>query len=340
MKHSSATKIACGVLAAALAAAAVPATGADGRATPTHAESKVLGQTPVTKFGRLSTLCLDSRGNLLVGDSRASTIKVFSPAGELTATWKLPLAPYAIHPCPDGTVYVGGIGKLARLDKDGNVLQVATAEKGNFPRGKVSGLTATDKDVFACFSKGWSLRSTGVLVRMGRKLDGAKTIVTGLRGCCQRLDIATAGGDVYVAENTRFRIVRYDREGKQLGKWGKRDRKGLEGFGACCNPLNVSFGPDGSLYTAESGIGRVKRYTADGKFLGLVGYVGIPRFQRAGRFAASCSNVALAVSADGKSVYVQDVKKNVVRVLTRKAGATTRPASGKAAPERAARRAD
>ena len=54
---------------------------------------------------------------------------------------------------------------------------------------------------------------------------------------------------------------------------------------------------------------------ADGKFLGLVGEVGVLRFSRAGGTAASCSNITVAVSLDGKRVFVQDVTKNVIRVL-------------------------
>jgi hypothetical protein len=72
------------------------------------------------------------------------------------------------------------------------------------------------------------------------------------------------------------------------------------------------------LYTAESGLGRVKRYTPDGDYLGLVAYVGVERFTSAGRMAASCSNIAIAVTPDGCRVYVMDYKNNLIRVLQKK----------------------
>jgi hypothetical protein len=127
-------------------------------------------------------------------------------------------------------------------------------------------------------------------------------------------------------------VVRYDAEGKALSNWGEKSRTGMEGFGSCCNPMNICFGPGGELYTAESGLGRVKRYSPDGKFLGLIGQIGVLRFTRAGRTASSCSNITVAVTKDANRVFVQDVSRNIIRVLLKKgvpvegvkaAGATT-----------------
>jgi sugar lactone lactonase YvrE len=82
--------------------------------------------------------------------------------------------------------------------------------------------------------------------------------------------------------------------------------------------MNLCFGPDGSLYTSESGLGRVKRHTPDGKLIELVGYSDVTRFTRAGRLAASCSNIAIGLSPDGKRIYVQDLKENTIHILERK----------------------
>ena len=60
---------------------------------------------------------------------------------------------------------------------------------------------------------------------------------------------------------------------------------------------------------------RVKRYSTDGKYLGLIGYVGTERFNRAGGLASSCSNIAIAVAPDGGKIYVMDYKENLIRVL-------------------------
>lgn len=82
--------------------------------------------------------------------------------------------------------------------------------------------------------------------------------------------------------------------------------------------MNVCLDSKGVLYTAESGSGRVKRYTTGGKFLSLVGYLAVDRFERAGPHAASCSNIAIAVTPDGKRVYVMDYRNKQIRVLQEK----------------------
>lgn len=174
-----------------------------------------------------------------------------------------------------------------------------------FPLGKASGMAASDKDLFLSFGSGWSLRAKDVIVRFDRDLAGPRRIAEGMNGCCQRLDLAARDGVLYVAENTRYRVVRMDRDGKVLGTWGQRDRADVKGFGSCCNPMNVCFGPQGELLTSESGVLRIKRYSVKGELLGLVGqYNG----------ASGCKHVAVGVSKDGSKVYVIDVGLSTIRV--------------------------
>ena len=74
-----------------------------------------------------------------------------------------------------------------------------------------------------------------------------------------------------MAENSRHRVVRYDRDGKSSAAFGKRDRDGVgAGFGGCCNPMNLCFDSAGDLLVAESD-GKVKHFTPAGKYVGLVG---------------------------------------------------------------------
>ncbi len=291
----------------------------DSTLTATHQEKESIGTTKETQFGSLSSFCLNSKGNLLCCDAKSSQIKVITPVGKVVDTWKLPFAPWRIRCAADGSVYIGGMGVLAKLDSKGKILKKVTSDGSNFPKAKISGIAVTDDYVFASLGSGWSLRSKAVIVRFDHDFGKPKTIARDLRGCCQRLDMA-GGKDsrLYVAENARFRVVRYDADGKALANWGQKSRTGVEGFGACCNPMNIVFGPAGELYTAESGVGRVKRYSPDGKFLGLVGEIGVQRFTRAGRTASSCSNITVAVTKDAKRVFVQDVNRNIIRVLLKK----------------------
>jgi len=288
-------------------------------AKATHVEVGSIGQTPETKFGTLTAFALNTEGDLLACDSKERLIKVIDVRGKLLGTWKLPFGPTRIRTTAGGVVYVGGDNVIAKLDANGKTLKTTKSDGTDFPKAKVSGIAVTDKHVFVSLGKGGSLRARAVIVRFDRDLDNPKQIAAGLRGCCRRLDLAAKDGVLYVAENARHRVLRCDANGKVLSQWGRRSRTEVEGFGSCCNPMNISFGPGGELYTAESGLGRVKRYAADGTFLGLVGEVGVRRFTRAGRLAISCSNITLSVSSDGKLVFVQDVSTNLIRVLKLKA---------------------
>jgi DNA-binding beta-propeller fold protein YncE len=283
-----------------------------------HKEVGSIGLTGEVKFDQLFTFCLDKNDNILACDIGTNEVKVISQDKKLLATWKLDFIPYAIVASGDGTVYIASTSVVAKLNDKGKVLRKTEVSGEDLENSKPSGIEVTDKDLFVSFGLGWSTRSISNIVRFDRDLNNPKTITEKRRGCCQRLDIVAKDGDLYIAENALHRVVKVDRNGEQLSKWGSRSREGLEGFGSCCNPMNLYFSKNGDLYTAESGLGRIKKYSPDGKFLGLVGYIGVDRFTNAGRLAASCSNITVAVNKDASKVYVLDFKNGIIRILDEK----------------------
>jgi hypothetical protein len=285
-------------------------------------------EPPAVSLKSVSALRIDRNGNLLACDEEAREIRVLDATGKQIAAIDPGVAPEALDVAGDGTIYCGGQGRVVKLDGSGKVLatasipedagpQVSELRRATETKMRLSGIAVSDQDVFIAFGIGWHLSAKAKLFRFDRDLGQPKMLAEGLRGCCQRCDIVTGGGVVYLAENAAHRVVLYDREGEVLGKWGQRNRDDLEGFGSCCNPMNLWLAGD-VIYTAESGLGRVKRYTTDGKFLGLVGYVGVDRFQNASQLAASCSNMAIAITPNGDRVYLVDVKHNCIRVLEKK----------------------
>ena len=279
--------------------------GATGK-TATHEESKAIRLTGDIECKSVSGICLGPDGNLLVCDDRAMVVKVVSPKGELVATWKPWQIPQKVSAHTDGTVFVAGGVKVAKLDKTGRPIKAEAIPASAFSRrSDVTGIAVTDKDVFVAMRG----RTGYDVYRLSHDLAEPKKIVEKLRGCCGNLDLAAYGGHLYAAENSRHRIVKYDRTGKVLAKWGTRDRTGLEGFGGCCNPMNFCVGPGEEFYTVETVPDRVKRHAIDGKFLGLVGpFTG-------GR---SCECVAIAVNADADRIYVADVHSKSIRILAKK----------------------
>lgn len=148
-----------------------------------------------------------------------------------------------------------------------------------------------------------------VIWRTDAKFGNPKQIVSGLSGCCGQMDVQCCKRGLYVAENSRHRVVHYDTDGKQILTWGKGDRKGVKGFSSCCNPMNVCFGKNGDVYTAESNTGRIKRFSAKGEFLDYVGDV---------KLVPGCKNVSIAVTKDANRVYMLDITRNHIIVMDRK----------------------
>lgn len=146
--------------------------------------------------------------------------------------------------------------------------RVKQAEMQRERMSTITGMAATDRDLFiACASaKGYGYS----VWRLDRDFGNAKKIVENLAGCCGQMDIQARGGDLWVAHNARHKVERYSREGKKLSAFGKTDRTNADGFGGCCEPKNLRFGPGDIVFAAESGPPTcVKRFTAAGKFVGV-----------------------------------------------------------------------
>jgi DNA-binding beta-propeller fold protein YncE len=80
-------------------------------------------------------------------------------------------------------------------------------------------------------------------------------------------------GRVYVADQTNRRVQVFDAKGKFLFMWGEYGTKPGQ-FGGNTSPKSRVGGPQfvaidsaGNIYTTEGSVGRVQKFTADGKFL-------------------------------------------------------------------------
>lgn len=310
------------ILPALAAVAAEDETAEPPRAT--HVEAAPLD----IEFQTLAAMIFDAKGRLLAADGEGQCIRVIDVKGDakVVDTIKLPFKPEAMETVADGTIYCGGEGKIVRIDAEGKITARADSpdspdpnnenSRGYFARpARVSGIAMLDGDVYVAVGCYWSVRSLSNLYRLTADLKEPKLIAERLRGCCQRCDIKARDGRIYIAENAAYRVKVINREGEVLEQFGRKTREGLEGFGACCNPMNLAFDSDGTLYTSESGLGRVKRYSTDGELLGLAGIVDTARFEHGSHFASSCSNMAIAVSKDGKTIYVMDYHNSKIRVL-------------------------
>lgn len=145
--------------------------------------------------------------------------------------------------------------------------------------------------------------------KLDHELEGGKLVLEKLRGCCGRMDIQTDGSSLWVAENTKFRVGQYSLTGEPVGFWGKQDREAIVGFGSCCNPMNVHCCANGDVLTSESSIGKIKRFSPDGKLLGYVGQATI---------GGGCKNVPIGFDETRNVYYMLNTTANHICVLTPK----------------------
>jgi hypothetical protein len=172
----------------------------------------------------------------------------------------------------------------------------------------INGITVTEKEVFIACGE---MKGYGYAIwRTSLDFKDPKQVLGQIGGCCGQMDIQASGNDLFVAENTRHRVGRYDRDGNLVKAFGKKSRES-EGdcFGGCCNPMNCRIGAGGVVYTAESE-GVVKKWSADGEFLATVGVA---------KLTGGCKNVAVAASPKGDRVYFCDFPGSRIIILAEKA---------------------
>ena len=140
--------------------------------------------------------------------------------------------------------------------------------------------------------------------KMDTEFKTSKQVLSKLSGCCGQMDVKAHDGKLYVAENTRHHVGVYDYEGKSIKTIGSRS--GADGFGSCCNPMNLCIGPNGALFTAESE-GIIRQFSAAGEQVALVGKAYL---------TGGCKNVAIGVSPKGDQVYFCDLPGSRIIVLS------------------------
>ncbi|MFK8113043.1 MAG: hypothetical protein AB8B91_12625 [Rubripirellula sp.] len=380
---------------------------------PTHRQVRLIEPKVNGKTLKLHTIATTADGHLLAAVGGQSmqylmnaggyeTKVIQEPAlvlmldseGKILTKWKLDLTPSALAVSPDGSIYVGGSGKIAKLGPDGSLLKtidsphvgdinhlrektaeslrksqsrmsevyesqmktlrervetieekdegersrLETAQLNAFQTqlemfeklaGKqgeeeqqevedtqldaavlrsmsITSLAASDEDVFVCAtdprSRGYSIWRTSADLESGSD----ETIMEGLRGCCGQMDIQCCDQGLLVSENTKFSVGIYDRNGRAQGKFGSRDRTSRAGFGSCCNPMNSLSMSDGTVLTAESSIGHIKRFDANGKLVAYIGKASI---------GGGCKHCALGYDAKNDLYYMMYEDKNAICVL-------------------------
>ena len=334
--------------------AAATARGKDAAWKPSCNEVGVIQIGDSKKPGALKNFCLNKEGNILAcfagtGKSsdpkNASGIRVYSPKGELLKTLPLEITPEAISVAKDGTIFAAGDGRLVKLDASGKVLASADSpvaketvtisketedmvremtkqtkrpfeqELANMKtnlekrRANVTGLAVTEQDVFMAVPSPNDF--TFRVYRFSHALAEPKLVVEKLRGCCGQMDIQSHDGKLWIPHNARHTVESRDRDGKELSKFGKAGKVKATDFGGCCEPKNLRVLPDGDILAAESGPPTcIKRFSASGQFKEVIAVVNGAK--------GDCVRVTVERSPDGRSYYMLDTTRDVIRIFAGK----------------------
>ncbi|MEM7455755.1 MAG: hypothetical protein AAF456_15485 [Planctomycetota bacterium] len=162
-------------------------------------------------------------------------------------------------------------------------------------KGSITTIAVTERDVFV--STAARSGSGYEVYRMTHTLEDAEQVVNSLRGCCGQMDIHAMDDRIYIAENCKFNVGVYDRDGDEVQRFGAKLSGENQGFGGCCNPMNVICCPDGEVLTAESSLGKIKRYDADGELIQYVGEASL---------GGGCKHVAIGFDQVRDRYYVQN----------------------------------
>lgn len=257
-------------------------------------------------FKEPRALAVDAKDRVYVAGDEA--VAVFDGEGQREAEFTVGGAPRALAVAADGTLYAAMKDHVEVFDATGGrraaweslgekalLTSIAVGEDGVFVAD------AGSRVVVRCDGSG------KVLGLLGRK--DAERDIPGLVVPSPHLDVAMSReGLLWVVNPGRHRLEAYTADGHLELSWGKASAA-IEGFSGCCNPTDIAILPDGGFVTAEKGMPRVKVYSHEGKFEGVVA--------APDRFDRNVVGLDLAVDSRGR-VLVLDPAAKKVRVFVRK----------------------
>jgi hypothetical protein len=170
----------------------------------------------------------------------------------------------------------------------------------------ITSIAVSDKDLFLCAADPSFSYNVWRLDRDLSSDSEPVKVLEQLSGCCGQMDIQCCGDKLVISENTRFKVAIYDRDGQFQSDFGEQDGGSRAGFGSCCNPMNSLPLEDGTILTAESSIGHIKRFDQEGN---LVAYIG------KAKIGGGCKHCSLGHDPKNDLYFMMYQDQNAICVL-------------------------
>jgi len=267
------------------------------------------------------SIAVDSKGSIYVAGDK--TVRRFAASGDPLAGIELAAEPRCLTVAADGKIYIGFSDHVEVYTAEG---QLHASWDSLGADAILTSIAVWKDDVFVADASNRIVvryNKTGeVLNRIGEK-DPDRNVPGFVIPSAYFDLVVSKDGLLRVVDPGRLRIEAYTFDGDFEFSWG-RASVDIEGFCGCCNPVNIAVLPDGGFVTCEKGLIRVKIYSAEGAFTGVV--AGPEQLAPAGTSRictlpeeCQAGGFDVAVDASGR-VLVLDTIKNVVRVFTRVKG--------------------
>lgn len=207
-----------------------------------------------------SGVAVDAGGNIVVAELNSGELKIFSSVGslvdriDLSALVRRKVAPGRIMIGRDGVLYIADLqqdevlvlsakGELLRTLKGGDLLQ----KGGPAGDGRLVSVSAGGTAVQFFTADGARLASFG---RHGDDSERSFSFPSGFA--------VDGRGRIWIADAFRHRLTVWSREGNFLFTFGGPEQK--PGDGGLFFPVDLCFGPGGTLYLLEKGASRLQVY--------------------------------------------------------------------------------
>jgi hypothetical protein len=228
-------------------------------------------------------------------------IRTYSSDGEYIRSWKVEPGAGCLEVGPDGSIYVGTLGRVLLYSSGGEPAGSIAVEGGEKPAavtaikilgGEILVADSTSKIIHRYESNGNRLGIIG---------DKLKTGSFMLPNGWLDIDVDSFG-IIWATDTGRHRVTGWVLDGSPVADFGKFGMQNPSDFVGCCNPVNIAVTPDGNIVTAEKMISRVKVYDPEGKLLALIG----PE-----HFDPQCTHIHLAVDSRGRILAADPVRREI-----------------------------